>query len=96
MKYEVWHAKNPTFGFGDKPVFPEAYNKIAIVEADAIDIDDVFRITNHIDSDWAKNPEVIELFHNRPRSTSVGDVVVDGIGSKFYCDTVGWTEVREN
>jgi len=94
MKFTVYHAKNPTFGFGKEQPFPEAYKKVALVEADSID--DVFRITNHIDSDWRDNPEVKE--HNlfeKDRSTSVGDVVVDENGVRFYCAPVGWTEMEK-
>jgi len=92
MKYRVYHAINPTFGFGKKPEFPSEYELVATVESAGIE--DVFRITNHIDHDWTKNPEVIELFHNRPRSTSVGDVVV--VDEKaHYCDMVGWKEIDE-
>jgi len=93
MKYKVYHAINPTFGFGKKPEFPSEYKLVATVEC--ADLEDVFRITNHIDEDWTKNPEVTELFHNRPRSTSVGDVVIDEDGYHFYCDQVGWKEIIE-
>ena len=88
---EIYHAKEPTFGFGKKPKFPEAYEKVAIIEADSVD--DAFRLTNHIDSDWRTNPEVVESFKDRVRSTSVGDVVVDG-DKKYYCEPVGWKEFR--
>jgi hypothetical protein len=91
MKYSIWHAKNPTFGFGEKPKFPEEYENVALIGADSID--DVFRITNHIDSDWRMNPEVFESFKDRVRSTSVGDVVVDEEGTSFYCAPVGWTKI---
>ena len=91
MKFTVYHAKEPTFGFGEKPIFPEAYEKVAIVECE--DLEDAFRATNHIDTAWTKNPEVVETFKARVRSTSVGDVVVNANGREFYCDMVGWTEV---
>jgi len=91
MKFTVYHAKQPTFGFGEQPAFPEAYDKIAIVECE--DVDDVFRATNHIDHDWRMNPEVIESFKDKVRSTSVGDVVEDEVGNKLYCDRIGWIEI---
>ena len=91
IKFTVYHATKPTFGFGEKPVFPEAYEKVAIVECE--DIEDVFRATNHIDHDWRMNPEVIESFKDKVRSTSVGDVVEDEDGNKLYCDRIGWAEV---
>jgi hypothetical protein len=92
-QYIVWHAKEPTFGFGEQPVFPEAYKRVAIVNSKGPD--EVFRVTNHIDSDWTKNPEVALLMVKQARSTSVGDVVEElrPDGKKFLCDMVGWKEI---
>ena len=90
MKFEVYHAVEPTFGFGPKLVFPTDYEKVALIEAE--DIGDTFRITNHIEHDWTTNPEVIKVY-GRCRSTSVGDVMVNEDGTKFYCDMVGWKEI---
>jgi hypothetical protein len=39
--------------------------------------EDAYRLTNHIDSDWTKNPGVHALEGNH-RSTSVGDLIVRG------------------
>lgn len=91
MKFEVYHAVKPNFGMGDRPDFPSGYKKVAIVQADGIE--DVFRITNHIDEDWTTNPEVQETFGERFRSTSVGDIVVDESGVRHYCDMIGWEVV---
>jgi hypothetical protein len=90
MKYTVYHAVNPTFGFGEKPNFPEDYKKVAVVETNHLE--EVFRITNHIDHDWTDNPEVVGLIvtTRTPRSTSVGDVVVDEDGVAHYCAGCGW------
>jgi len=92
MRFEIYHAKNPTFGFGEKPKFPEDYEKVAKVECD--DLCDVFTLTNHIESEWTKNPEILELcgMKTRYRSTSVGDVVVDG-DKKYICESVGWSMI---
>ena len=92
MKYKIYHAKNPTFGFGQDPKFPEEYEEVAIVEANSVD--DTFKITNHIDENWTRNPEVVELINHNPRSTSVGDVVEDEEGKFHYCDMVGWKEIK--
>ena len=91
MKYNIYHAKNPTFGFREKPKFPEEYEKVAVVEADSVA--DTFRITNHIDSDWTRNPEVIEVLKPNSRSTSVGDIVEDEDGNLMYCAPCGWESV---
>ena len=91
MKYTVYHAVNPTFGFGVKPQLPGEYEKVAEVECS--DLEDVFRVTNHIDEAWQENKEV--LWSKRPaRSTSVGDVIVDDTGDQYYCASVGWEKVE--
>ena len=91
MKFKVYHAINPTFGFGDRPKYPSDYKQVAIVEAE--DIEEVFRITNHIDDNWENNPEVLEVIGNGHRSTSVGDIVVDENGVVNRCEIVGWVKV---
>jgi hypothetical protein len=96
MKFKIWHANNPTFGFGEQPKFPEEYTKVSLVEADSVA--DTFRITNHIDSDWRMNDEVIESYKDRVRSTSIGDIVEDEDDDFYLCASVGWEkmDVDEN
>ena len=96
MLFKIFHAKQPTFGFGKQPEFPEEYEAVAVVQADYIG--DTFRITNHIEDSWTKNSEVQELLVTNPRSTSVGDVVEVGIDSgDFYrCENVGWEKMKLN
>lgn len=53
----------------------------------------VFELTNHIDSNWTQNKEVKAL-RDKVRSTSVGDLVQVNDGRYFYCDMVGWKEVE--
>ena len=91
MRYEVWHSKEITSFLDPKPTFPEDYNMVAEVECE--DEEDVFRATNHIDSDWTKNPEVIVCRKNPCRSTSVGDVIVDEDGVALYCAPCGWEDM---
>jgi len=93
MKYEIWHDQDPRFGFGERPEFPAAYTKVAVVESD--DLDDVFRITNHIDHDWTTNPEVQWHQPGGCRSTSVGDIVVDENGTAYYCANAGWDKLDD-
>jgi hypothetical protein len=103
MKFEVWHAKQPTFDAytrEDSPFnpnrrrqrFPQDYAKVAVVETESVD--DVFGLTNHIDHDWTLNPQVVEVVPGGQRPTSVGDVVVTPEGKKMYCDSVGWKEIE--
>jgi len=74
----------------DGPAFPEEYTAVAAVEADGIE--DVFRLTNHIDSDWTDNEEVLP-FVPQARSTSMGDVVVGSDKKRLLCAAVGWEEI---
>jgi len=104
MRFEVWHARVPTFDRyvrEDSPAnpnrqrqrFPQDYDKVAVVEAD--DVEEVFAMTNHIDHPWTDNDGVVELPAGRQvRSTSVGDVVVTPDGKKMYCNPMGWEEIR--
>jgi hypothetical protein len=66
-----------------------------IAEVDSLDLDDIFKLTNHIDHDWTENSEV-SLIVNKPlRSTSIGDVVV--IEDKhFLVELFGWKEVSKS
>ena len=93
MIYEIYHAKNPTFGFGKTPKFPGEYDLVARVQANSID--DTFKITNHIDEVWTSNSEVLEVIKPNPRSTSVGDIVKDKDRKYHYCDMVGWKEIKQ-
>lgn len=94
-KFLILHAIKPDFD--SKPQMPIAqkYEAIAIVET--VDIVDVFRVSNHIDSNWTQNPEVKELWSdpNRTRSTSVGDIVVTADGKAHLCASFSWEEIPD-
>jgi hypothetical protein len=94
MRYTVFHARNPTFQnwTTGNPAFPLGYEKVAVVECDTPE--EAYHVTNHIWQDWTGNKEVVGLFvKSQVRSTSVGDVIVDGDGRKFYCQMAGWLEL---
>ena len=71
----------------------EEYELVA--EVDAETIEDVFRLTNHIDIPWMKNPEV-ETSLAKSRSTSVGDIVEYPNGDRVICCSMGWYKLDEN
>ena len=86
MKVKVYHANNPTFGFGDEdkqPKFPREFTHVADVDVEISVSDDVatisgvlqdaFRLTNNIEQDWVYNEEVTTFTYDN-RSSSVGDV----------------------
>lgn len=90
MKYKVFHKIAPSFQ-PEYPVdFPNGFVDVAIVDTEK-GLEDVFRVTNHIDHAWWENPEV-KMFKKDSRSTSVGDVIEDENGKRFLCDMAGWTE----
>jgi hypothetical protein len=96
--FKVYHAIEPGFGDFDaeRVRWPGNFEAVAWVEAR--NIDDVFRITNHIDSNWTENPEVKRLLTpvDRTRSTSVGDVVLDFATGKLYAVAgVGWKQIGD-
>lgn len=84
--------------FGDLepvgPVFEKGgYHKVATVvtkdladEIDALEI--AFERTNHIDSSWTENSDVIAE-SGRHRSTSVGDIAVVN-GKVYVARSMGW------
>jgi len=92
MFYTVFHAKEPTFGFGDTPKFPRGYTAVAWIESETLA--DTFRITNHISESWEENPEVVKVLSPNNRSTSVGDIMEDADGKVFICEMVGWKELE--
>jgi len=87
---KVFHAVNPTFGFGETPQWPEGYRQVAETETD--ELGKVFELTNTIDSDWWLNEGVKSLV-GPCRSSSVGDVVVTSDGKTWRCEMVGWEEL---
>jgi hypothetical protein len=74
------------------PAFYE-YSIVAYVEAN--NIEEVFALTNSIDSYWGENENVDEVGSKRKRSTSVGDIIADENGNKYICQPLGWSEYGE-
>lgn len=59
MTYQVWHDKNPDFGWSTSKrthKFPDDYEHVANVEAQSLD--QAFRLTNHMDDSWQNNAGV--------------------------------------
>lgn len=89
---KVFQAIQPNFGVPvlPDPEWPDGYELVAEVESD--DLDDIFRLTNHIDHAWYENEGVV--VHKQARSTSVGDIVETSNGL-FRCMFVGWEKFDE-
>ena len=98
--YEVWHADPPQFSFylNDKEKnvtrirseFPNGYQHIADVRAD--DLNEVFHLTNTVEELWTRNVEIAEVYGDQFRSTSVGDVIIDG-KQRWLVDGIGWIDI---
>jgi hypothetical protein len=67
------------------------YDLVAAVSTEG-GLDKVFELTNHIDHNWADNPEVACM--QQSRSTSVGDILMEWDGTCYRCADVGWIEGR--
>jgi hypothetical protein len=81
--FSVWHLNNTRDAdWTETPAtWPVGYTKVAQLEGD--DLEDVFRLTNSINSPWW-----LVLTHDVPcaglRSSSVGDVFeVEGVGHRI-------------
>ena len=86
----VFHRIKPNFGMGEMGQFPEDFQLVAEVATE--DLEEVYHLTNHIDTDWTTNAGVTPK-QERVRSTSVGDVVVLQNGSRHLCASCGWEAI---
>lgn len=91
-KFKVYQAKTLADMFGPYPSLSLAnYNEVATLECR--DLDDAYRLTNHMDKDWTLNREILSC-NATCRSTSVGDVIVQmDEGKAFRCMPYNWEEV---
>ena len=72
------------------------YIRVAVVDTETLD--DVFRLTNHIDCAWWDNDGVQKVV-DEARSTSVGDVIceIDDDSIKMYMVAAyGFTDITNN
>lgn len=87
--------EEPHTSFEDWPtLWPDDYHLAARVQAiasptDPQALDHTFALTNTIDRPWTLNPGV-ECLTDKPRSTSVGDVLRLEDGSLYRCEVIGW------
>lgn len=66
------------------------YNKVA--EVSTRDLDEAYRLTNHIHRNWEVNPEVVKITTGN-RSTSVGDILEAEGGKRYIVDRFGFKEL---
>jgi hypothetical protein len=90
-KMYVFQAKEMKHSFKKHNPKPDELEFVATVIGK--DLEDAFRLTNHIDQEWWRNPEVTAKRYDR-RSTSSGDVVIKD-DKAYVCQMMGWTESKE-
>ena len=66
------------------------YNLVAVV--DSANLDDGFTLTNHIESDWQENDDVVAL-PGQHRSTPVGDLIVSDDEVTYVVDKCGFNKL---
>jgi hypothetical protein len=90
----VYHNKDQTTMFQPEPALwqkrDEYYQLVALVEAGSLE--EVYRLTNHIDRDWRENALVKTMAVTPTRSTSVGDVIVQD-DKAWLVDVVGFRRI---
>ena len=94
MHYETFHNDQFLDYMFKKTLAGNTVRPAAVVDCKSLD--DVFEKTNNIDHAWTENPEVVRVLTPRPRSLSVGDLILDGAANKMYVvATTGFQEVTE-
>jgi hypothetical protein len=91
--FKVLHAKEPEFSVNPDDKFDSSKFTV-VAEVTCLDIESAFGLTNHIHNNWEKNPEC-NVLSPRNRSTSVGDIIEEEDGAKFWCASAGWIKVQE-
>ena len=81
MRYSVYHRNDLglclLLGDQSASVLPSSFHQVAEVEAE--NLEEVFSLTNTREEQWWEHPHVTPVRPDtRYRSTSVGDVVVQG------------------
>ena len=54
-------------------------------------LEHVFKLTRNSEHPWWNNPEVFVF--KKSRSTSIGDIIIDGYHTVWLCMTQGWRPV---
>ena len=103
MKVKIYHAKYPNFGYEAiraSGVFPKDFVHVADVEVKTKDIieglEEAYRLTNTIEVIWnLAHKSNVKCFIDRPRSTSVGDVL-EVQGKQYYCHFACWKTIEDS
>jgi hypothetical protein len=88
QSYLVFHAKSD-----DARFFPADYKLVAKIEA--ADIDSAVELSQHNGRSWAQNPGITSFTEN-PRSTQVGDILIEHDVPKRFLGAKGWCLATTN
>jgi hypothetical protein len=91
---KVFHNKDFLLRMGfewGKQFFPAPEALKLVAEVDTDNLDEAYRLTNHIDDVWDKNEEVLVVQHSR--STSCGDILLDQNGCAWIVAAVGFERI---
>ena len=84
----VYHNTDPDTVFSpetelwDSPDRDARYHPVALVQAASLE--EAYQLTNHRDTDWRENKAVKAVALPPPRSTSVGDVIVQANSAQAW------------
>ena len=81
------------------PQQADFYQEVALLKVEGqSSLDEVFRLTNHVEHGWHHNREVLWFQDERPlRSTSTGDIIVSlASGATWIVDHVGFQRIAES
>lgn len=94
-KYRVYHCTSEEELFTARSeLWKEADKNYQLVaEVEASTLAEVYRLTNHIESDWRENEGVSPYSDEPVRSTSVGDVIVEG-ETVWLVTTYSFVEIK--
>lgn len=94
-KYKVYHSRNEEELFTARSeLWKEAdQNYRLVAEVEASSLAEVYHLTNHIERDWRENAGVSPSWDEPVRSTSVGDVIVQG-ETAWLVTAYGFVEIK--
>jgi hypothetical protein len=83
MLYVYHNAHFLDYHFKNSSLKNALVSLVAVV--DAADLEEAYRLTNNIDTPWHDNPGVKVMDKEATRSTSVGDLIVEGPAGDLSC-----------
>ena len=89
MVVNVYHSKSMDNYFGKEK--PKADDLELVATVNTTDLEEAFKLTNHVEGNWIENENVTALVE-RARSTSCGDVMVRE-GKAYIVAMCGFEEV---